>query len=203
MLIADDHPFFFAGFASLLPPKYELVGTVENGRELLIEAERLKPDVNILDIKMPELDGIEAARRLRRTMPDVKLLFLTMYDEPEIIKEAWLAGASAYIHKSSCASEVFEALQVILEGRLYVSPQLGAILAKEAPDPPSPEASGLTTRQHDILRLLAQGKIMREVAKELGLSPRTVADHKYRTMKKLGIATNAELVRYAIRYNLI
>ncbi len=204
VLVADDHSFYVDGFACILEPDYQLVGAVRNGRELLVAVGELEPDVILLDVAMPELDGIEAARRLKIKMPEVKLIFLTSHDEPDIVTRAWQAGASAYVHKSSASWEVFRALEVVLSGRLYVPPRIGAILADAAADGQGREtAARLTERQTAVLRLLAQGKIMKEAARILGVTARTIADHKYRIMDKLGVTTSAELVRYAFQHDLI
>ncbi len=200
VLVADDHSFYVDGFACLLQPDYELVGAVTDGRELLEAARELEPDVILLDISMPVLDGIEAARRLKAEMPEVKLIFLTTHDEPDIVTRAWRAGASAYVHKSSATWEVFRALEEVLAGRPYLPEDIGRILAVADRHE---KGADLTDRQTAVLRLLAQGKIMKEAAKILGVTARTIADHKYRMMEKLGVTTSAELVHYAFRHDLV
>ncbi len=178
---------------------------MSDGRALLTAAQELKPDVIILDIAMPLLNGMVAAERLKKMMPEVKLIFLTVNEDPAFASEAMRIGASGYLLKSSAASELFPAIEVALEGRIYVTPMIMQDMVTSLANGRQPnEASAkLTTRQREVLQLLAEGRSMKEVANILDLSPRTIAFHKYRIMEALGLKTNADLVQFAIKHGII
>ena len=192
-------------FEKLLQPHCEVVGTVSDGRALLTAARELKPDVIILDIAMPLLNGMVAGERLKQMIPEVKLIFLTVNEDPGFASEAMRIGASGYLLKSSAASELFHAIEVALEGRTYVTPMIMQDMVTSLANGRQPnEASAkLTTRQREVLQLLAEGHTMKEVANILDLSPRTIAFHKYRIMKALSLKTNADLVQFAIKHGII
>lgn len=192
-------------FEKLLQPHCEVVGTVSDGRALLTAARELKPDVIILDIAMPLLNGMAAGERLKQMMPEVKLIFLTVNEDPAFASEAMRIGASGYLLKSSAASELFHAIEVALEGRTYVTPMIMQDMVTSLANGRQPGAASakLTTRQREVLQLLAEGHSMKEVANILDLSPRTIAFHKYRIMEELGLKTNAGLVQYAIKHGVI
>ena len=192
-------------FEKLLQPDFEVVGTVGDGHALLAAARELKPDVIVLDIAMPLLNGMVAAERLKKMMPEVKLIFLTVNEDPGFASEAMRIGASGYLLKSSAASELFHAIEVALEGRTYVTPMIMQDMVTSLANGRQPnEASAkLTTRQREVLQLLAEGHSMKKVATILDLSPRTVAFHKYRIMEALGLKTNANLVQFAIKHGII
>jgi DNA-binding NarL/FixJ family response regulator len=198
VILADDHGLLLEAFENLLAPACEVVGKFTDGASLLAAAESLAPDVIVLDVSMPGVSGLEAARRLGASMPDVKLIFLTMQDDPDIAAEAFRLGASGYLLKASAASELFQAIREALEGRRYVTPSVAERLASGA-EPLSP----LTPRQEDVLRLLAEGLSMKQVAERLQVTPRTVAFHKYEIMKRRGLRTSAELVKLAIQRGLL
>jgi DNA-binding NarL/FixJ family response regulator len=205
ILLADDHTILLAAFEQLLSPACEVVGTVTDGRKLLEAAPRLKPDLIVLDISMPLLSGIEACRHLQPKLPDTRWIFLTVNEDPDIAAEALRLGASGFLLKSSAASELFSAIQMAMEGRRYVTPlltkgePLGVFLSRTHP----PESDKLTPRQREVLQLLAEGRLMKEVADILGVTPRTVAFHKYAIMEELGVKTTAELVQYAVKLGLV
>ena len=205
VLLADDHRLLLQAFEKLLQPDFEVVGTVSDGRALLTAARELKPDVIVLDISMPLLNGMVAAERLKKMMPEVKLIFLTVNEDPGFASEAMRIGASGYLLKSSAASELFHAIEVALEGRTYVTPMIMQDMVTSLANGRQPnEASAkLTTRQQEVLQLLAEGHTMKEVANILGLSPRTIAFHKYRIMEKLNLKTNADLFQFAIKHGII
>ncbi len=205
VLLADDHRLLLEAFEKLLQPHCEVVGTVSDGRALLTAARELKPDVIILDIAMPLLNGMVAGERLKQMLPEVKLIFLTVNEDPGFASEAMRIGASGYLLKSSAASELFHAIEVALEGRTYVTPMIMqdmvTLLANGGQ--PSAASAKLTTRQREVLQLLAEGHSMKEVANILDLSPRTIAFHKYRIMEALGLKTNADLVQFAIKHGFV
>ncbi len=205
VLLADDHRMLLEAFEALLQPDFEVVGTVGDGHALLAAALELKPDVIVLDIAMPQMNGMVAAKRLKQMMPEVKLIFLTVNEDAGFASEAMRIGASGYLLKSSAASELFQAIEVALEGRTYVTPMImGEMVASLANGRQTDEASAkLTTRQREVLQLLAEGHSMKEVAKILDVSPRTIAFHKYRIMNELSLKTSADLVRFAIKHSFV
>ncbi len=204
VLIADDHELLAEAFQKLLEAEVEVVGRVLDGRALLEEAPRLKPDIVVLDISMPKLNGLEAGEQLKKIMPDVKLIFLTIHEDPDLAVEAFRLGASGYLLKGSAASELFQAVQEVSRGRTYVTPLIAeGMIESFARDPERRKVSKLTPRQREILQLLAEGNSMKEVAAILNITPRTVAFHKYRMMDTLGLKSNAELLRLAIKEQIV
>jgi DNA-binding NarL/FixJ family response regulator len=205
ILVADDHTMICAGLAKLLEPHYEVVGCVEDGVALLKAAGALKPDIVLLDIGMPLLNGLDAARELRKRMPYVKLIFLTMESDSYIAAEAFRAGAVAYLLKTSRPAELLQAVHDAVRGVSYVTPQISrAMEARFIRDPRAldrPEQ--LTGRQREVLQMLAEGRSMKEIAYVLEIAHRTVRFHKYRIMDELGITTNSDLVKYAVRHGMI
>ena len=201
LLIADDHRLLAEACKSLLEPEYQVVGIVTDGRSLIKEAMALKPDVIILDISMPHLNGLDAGEQIKQKMPAIKLVFLTVNLAPDIAAEAFRRGASAYVLKHSAAEELVTAIRKVVHGESYLSP----LIAREtvtfllAQGKSQAEEKRITKRQSEILQLLAEGMSMKEVANVLDLKPGTVAFHKYRMMETLGVKTNAELLEYAIK----
>jgi len=205
VLIADDHRIVAEGLRGLLEPEFDLVGIVEDGRELLAAAERLRPDVIVADISMPLLNGIDAVRQIKKTCEEIKVVFLTMHPDVTYAASAFEAGASGYVLKHSAPSELVTAIQSALRGKTYVTPLLAGELMqfyKEKP-PGRDEHTRLTPRQREVLQLLAEGRSAKEIAAVLNISPRTVEFHKYRMMDDLGITSVAELVQYAIRHGIV
>ncbi len=204
VLIADDHKLLVEAFVNLLEKEAEIVGTVLDGRALLKEAPRLKPDIIVLDISMPKLNGLEAAQQIKQIMPEVKLIFLTMHEDPDLAVEAFQLGASGYLLKSSAASELFRAVQEVSRGRAYVTPLIAQGMLESFAEGTGPRrVSKLTARQREVLQLLAEGNTMKEVASILNIAPRTVAFHKYRMMETLGLKSNTELLRLAIEERIV
>ncbi len=204
VLIADDHKLLVEAFVNLLEKEAEIVGTVLDGRALLKEAPRLKPDIIVLDISMPKLNGLEAAQQIKQIMPEVKLIFLTMHEDPDLAVEAFRVGASGYLLKSSAASELFQAVQEVSRGRAYVTPLIAQGMLESFAEGTGPRrVSKLTARQREVLQLLAEGNTMKEVASILNIAPRTVAFHKYRMMETLGLKSNTELLRLAIEERIV
>jgi DNA-binding NarL/FixJ family response regulator len=192
-------------FQRLLESQCEIVGTASNGRELIEIALKTNPEIIILDISMPELNGIDACAQLRRKLPDVKFIFLTVNEDPDLVAEAIGLGALAFLLKSSASAELTLALESALKGRIYVTPlitkgtPLGIFLRAAA----KPAADKLSARQREVLQLLAEGKSMKEAARILKVTPRTIAFHKYSIMAELGLKTSAELVQYAVKHHLV
>ena len=204
ILVADDHTLLVEAFVKLLEPKYDVVGTAADGRELLIEAERLNPDIILLDLSMPKLNGLDAAHQIKQKRPDAKLIFLTVNEDPGLVAEAFRLGASGYLLKNSAASELFQAIEEVSMGRAYVTPMVAqGMLESCVQDPGGRKVSKLTARQREILQLLAEGNSMKQAAAVLNVAPRTVAFHKYRIMKRLGLTSNAELIQLAIREGML
>ncbi len=205
VLLADDHTLLLEAFEKLLEHDYTVVGTVSDGRALLSAAAELMPEVIMLDIAMPLLNGLDAARKLKKTMPKVKLIFLTMNEDPNVANEAFRAGASGYLLKTSALSELSKAIQEALCGRVYVTP----LIAQGMEDPfiwqpvDNWGIPQLTPRQREVLQLLAEGRSMKEAAKILNVAPRRVAFHKYRMMKEFNLKNNADLIRFAFREHLV
>ena len=204
VLLADDHTLLLGAFEKLLAPECEIVGTASDGRSLVVEAQRLKPDVVVLDIAMPLLNGLEAGRQIKQLQKDVKLVFVTMYEDSDLAAEAFRAGASAYLLKRSAASELLLAVREVMKGRSYVTPLVteGLVDSLLRIDEHA-AAHELTARQREVLQLLAEGNSMKEVAAVLKLTPRTVAFHKYQMMEQLHIKSTAELIRYAVRHHIV
>jgi len=204
VMLADDHSLLLEAFRKLLEGKCEIVGTACDGRALLDEAPALRPDVIVVDIGMPLLNGLEAARQLREKIPSSKLIFLTMNEDPDVAAEAMRSGASAYLLKNSAASELFRAIQDALKGKSYVTPRIARRMEQAfAHNPKGKARKKLTTRQREVVQLLAEGKSMKQAADTLNVTPRTVAFHKYRIMEELGIKTSAELIQFAIKNRIL
>jgi DNA-binding NarL/FixJ family response regulator len=188
-----------------LEPQYEVVGTVLDGRALLEAAAKLLPDIIVLDIGMPELNGLDAGRQLKQTMPRLKLIFLTVNKDPYIVGEAFRAGASAFLLKQSAALELTDAIDQVLKGGTYVTPRIAEGLTNiSLRDPEDREhAPEPTPRQREVIQLLAEGHSMKEVADTLHITPRTVAEHKYNVMELLQLKSNSDLIKYAIKHGII
>lgn len=202
ILMADDHLMLLDAFKALLEPDFDVVGTVTDGRALLEEFSRLHPDVVLLDVAMPLLNGLDAGRQLKAQCRSVKLIYLTMNPDPDLAGEALRLGASGYVLKSSAAQELKQAIQEALRGRSYITPLITRDVVGSLIHQPT-SRNELTARQREVLQLLAEGKSMKEVAAILDLTPRTVAFHKYRMMEQLRLKTSAELVRFAVQQGVV
>ncbi len=202
ILLADDHALLLDAFRALLEPEFEVVGTATDGRSLLEQFSRLKPDVVVIDVGMPLLNGLDAGRQIKAQQRSVKLIYLTMNPEPDLASEALRLGASGYVLKSSAASELKQAIHEALRGRSYITPLITqdvvGLLLEHRERPPE-----LTARQREVLQLLAEGRSMKEAAAILSVTPRTVAFHKYRMMEQLHLKTSAELVQYAVKHGIV
>jgi len=203
VLLADDHAMLLGAFEKLLTPDCTIVGQVSDGRALIDAAQRLKPDLIVLDITMPGLNGLEAGRLVKQTMRSVKLVFLTMNEDPDLAAEAFRAGASAYLLKRSAASELLIAIREVMRGRSYITPLIAGGLVGTLLSGDERKTPDLTSRQREVLQLLAEGRSMKEIAVLLKVTPRTVAFHKYRMMEQLKVKSTAELVQYAVRHHIV
>ena len=207
ILIADDHSMVIDGLRALLEPEYEVVGAVNDGRAVLPEVRRLQPDVVVIDISMPLLNGLDCTRQLRDAGCTAKILILTMHPDATLAQEALAAGASGYVLKSSPGSELKAALGDVLRGRIYLSPavtrDMDEVMGRMTSIHEQDVWARLTPRQREVLQLLAEGKSHKEVANVLNISVKTAEYHKYAILDKLGLKTNAELVQYAIRHGII
>jgi DNA-binding NarL/FixJ family response regulator len=205
VLLADDHQMLAEALKSVVEPRCEVVGTVSDGRALLEAAARLQPDIVVLDIGMPQLNGLDAGRQLKHSLPKVKLIFMTMHEDPYLVGEAFRAGASAFLLKEAAVSELTEAIDRVLKGDTYTTPSAAAGLTTiSLRDPKNREqAPQPTSRQREVIQLLAEGHSMKQVAAELNITTRTVAGHKYAVMELLQLKTNADLVQYAIEHGIV
>jgi DNA-binding NarL/FixJ family response regulator len=205
LLIADDHTLLAEACKNLLEPEFEVVGIVDNGRELLRMTCELKPEVVVLDIAMPQLNGLDAGDQIKHLLPATKLVYLTVNMSPEVAAEAFRRGASGYVVKTSPVAELITAIRRALKSESYLS----SIITKETVSfllrsrQSYVGEKRITSRQSEILQLLAEGMSMKEIAGVLNVKPGTVAFHKYRIMETLGLKTNAELIQYAIKHHLI
>jgi DNA-binding NarL/FixJ family response regulator len=206
VLLADDHRLVAEALKSLLAPEFDLVGVVEDGRELVEKAGDFHPDVIVADIGMPNLNGIDALIRLRQSGNKVPVVFLTMHRDATYARRALDAGASGFVIKHAAATELISALHAALSGQTYITPQLaGEVLdaMREGPNHVDGSADSLTLRQREVLQLLAEGLSAKEISASLGISARTVEFHKYQMMERLDIHTNAELIHFAIKNGLV
>ena len=205
VLLADDHKIVVEGLTKLLAPTCDLVGTFENGRELVQAVKQLQPDVAVVDISMPLLNGIDAVAQLKKAKVKTKIIFLTMHPDITYATRALEAGASGYILKQSAPSELFEAIREVLKGRVYVTSMIAkdllqSLMQKTAH---SGKLTELTPRQREVLQLVAEGHSAKEIASVLKISPRTVEFHKHSIAQKLNLDSQAQLVQYAIKHGLV
>ena len=206
LLLADDHTILLEGLKALLAPEFDVVATASHGRAVLEAAQKVQPDLILLDISMPGLNGIETARRLRQSNPRARLIMLTMHADLSFVRASFEAGVSGYVLKQSAATELLTALHEAGKGRRYISPLIQKRLGTEMPDflrRPKKRTGDLTPRQREVLQLLAEGRVRKEIAQILGTSVKTVEYHRQRITEKLGIHTSAELTAYAIRHGIV
>ena len=197
LLLADDHPLFLEGVRRLLEKTYDVVGTVADGKALIIAAQTLRPDVIVVDISMPEMNGLAAAQAIRKTVPSAKFIVLSVHSDQAYVSEAFRVGVRGYVSKRAAAAELLTAIKQVLEGRTYVTPLVSPETAGASKD-----AKRLTLRQLEILRLVAEGYQNKEIAQLLKISVKTVEFHKTRIMSELDIHTPAGLTRYAIDHGI-
>jgi DNA-binding NarL/FixJ family response regulator len=203
ILIADDHALVVEGLVSLLNGQFDVISTASDGTQLLAQAARLHPDVVVTDLSMPGLSAMEALRRLTGPNSTTKVIVLTMHADAELAAEAIRAGASGFLGKHSAGEELLTGVNDVLRGRIYLTPAVSSDVLAKMSDRTKSAASRLTPRQREVLRLIAEGRRMKEIAGILDMSTRTVESHKYGTMHALGVQTTAELVRYAVEHRLV
>jgi two-component system response regulator NreC len=210
ILLADDHTILRAGLKMMLnaQPDMEVVGEAQDGRQAIEEVQKLRPDIVLMDITMPDLNGIEAARQIKRLIPDVKILMLTMHEHDEYVFQALQAGASGYMLKEAADTELITALHVITSGQFYLSPTaqsvvVGDYLQKVRTGEERDSYSSLTEREREILKLVAEGFTNNQIAERLIISPKTVDTHRTHIMDKLNMHSRAELIKYAMRRGLL
>jgi DNA-binding NarL/FixJ family response regulator len=206
VLLADDHTILMDGLANLLRQDFNVVGVARDGRTMVEMAKTKRPDVIVTDISMPHLNGIDAARILRKDLRSAKFVFLTMHADLPLVEEAFRVGASGFVLKMCDASEFVKAIHSVANGSTYITPLLAgdliSVLMTAGSKEPTRDAP-LTSRQREVLQLLAEGKTMKEAAALMGISTRTAESHKYEIMRQLGVQTTAELIRYAVRIKLV
>jgi|SRR6266850_1522034 len=204
VLLADDHTLVAEAFRKLVEPHYEVVGIVADGRALIAAARSLKPDVIVVDLAMPLLNGLEATEQLRQLSPKSKIIIVTMEEDSSVAADAIRKGASGYLLKTAAASELLKAIQDVLKSKSYVTPQIAqGMMDSWVRDPRQGQGKHLTQRQREVVQLLAEGRTMKQVAAILSITPRTVAFHKYKIMEEFGLKSNAELFQFAVREHMI
>ncbi|HJX93519.1 MAG TPA: response regulator transcription factor [Pyrinomonadaceae bacterium] len=202
ILIADDHKMFAEGLASLLEEEFELVGIVENGKALIEAATRLEPEVIVVDISMPILNGFDAVRRLKQSGTTAKVIFLTMHADSRLLAEAIRCGAVGYVLKQSAGEDLVHAIRQVIAGHNYVTQDVQSEWQTSLAPHENEKHLNLTPRQREVLQLLSAGLTMKEIASRLGISTRTAESHKYEMMEGLGVGSTAELVQYAIKLGI-
>jgi len=203
ILLADDHPLMLEGIRAVLAPHYEIAGTMSDGRALVEAALRLKPDLIVVDITMPQLNGIDAAIQIKTSLPGIKLLFVSMHSSSVYVRAALDAGGNGYVLKSAVLEELLDAVQSVLRGRGYVSRGLSTEHLERFQHPAAAATSRLSKREREILRLIAEGRDAEEIAYAMNISIKTVAFHRGNIKRKLGLRTTAELTKHAIELGLI
>jgi DNA-binding NarL/FixJ family response regulator len=204
VLLADDHPLTLEGIRVVLELHHEIVGTVTNGRDLVEAALRLQPDLIVADITMPLLNGIDAAIQIKKSLPGVKVLFVTMHSSPAYLEAALSAGGMGYVLKSAVREELLDAIQSVLSGCIYVTPSLSSEHLERFEDPARAAATlRLSTRERETLQLIAEGRAAKEIAHAMNISIKTVAFHRDNIKRKLGLRTTAELTKHAIEQGLV
>lgn len=204
VILADDHAMVLEAFCMLLGSEVDVVATAADGHELIRAVKEHKPDVVVTDISMPVLNGVDACSKLFKILPDLKIIFLTVNDDPDLVAEVIRKGAKGFLLKNSASGELLQAIKAVASGSTYITPlvterMIGSLVEGSRRD----LSDKLTVRQREILQLLAEGNTMQQAAKILNVTPRTVAFHKYRIMENLGIKNNSELVRYAMKIGLL
>ena len=204
VLLADDHTLLLGAYEKLLADACEVVGQVTDGRALVAAAEQLRPDVIVLDVSMPLLNGLEAGRQIKGRLPGVKLVYVTMNEDADLAAEAFRFGASAYLLKRSAASELAAAIREVTQGRSFITPLIAeGLVSSLIHSPDKRPTHELTSRQLEVLQLMAEGHSMKEIAAVLHVAPRTVAFHKYRMMEELNLKSTAELIQYAVKRHIV
>jgi DNA-binding NarL/FixJ family response regulator len=204
VLLADDHDLVVGAFVALLEPYFDVIGTVSDGRALIAKDLEAQPDVIVIDIGMPRLNGLDAGQKLKTMLPKTKLVVVTMNEDLEIASTALKNWASAFLLKKSGGMELIKAIHEVLAGRTYVTPRVAHRLVQRRVIHPNPDrVSELSPRQREVLQLLVEGKSMAQAARILGVTARTIAFHKYRIMDEFSLKTSADLLRFAIQRHLV
>jgi len=203
VVLADDHAIIAEGLARLIGDVADLVGQVNDGRRLVEEVRRLRPDIVVTDITMPGMSGIDAMRQLKTEGSEARFIFLTIHTEARLAAEAMRSGASGYLLKQAAGNELFDAIHAAMSGRTYLTPLITGDVLRKLTSPSDAAERELTPRQRDVLRLLAQGKRMKEIAAELDISVRTVENHKAHLLQVLSLGSTADLVRFAIKQHIV
>jgi DNA-binding NarL/FixJ family response regulator len=205
ILLADDHRIVAEGLGAILAGEFDLVGVVEDGQALIDAARALRPDVVVADIGMPRRNGFDALAEMRKEDPGVRVVFLTMHPEPAYARRALEAGALGYVVKHSATEELVTAIRSALAGQTYLAPALAAELARPAGQAAgrARPAGSMTPRQREILQLLADGYAVKEIARRLDISPRTVEFHKRQMMESVGVHSTAQLINWAVKEGLV
>jgi len=206
ILLADDHSLVLEGLAKLVEEECDLVGKVEDGRALIQAAQKLEPDVIVLDISMPKLNGLDAGRQLKKLLPSIKLIYLTMHADPMYAKEAFQIGASGFLLKRSAASELMQAIHAVMKGQYYVTPAIAKDFLSTLNQQigvPQVEMDALTPRQREVLQLIAEGHSTKEIATMLRVSAKTIEFHRSQIIRELHLHSTADLTRYAIAHGLV
>ena len=203
VLLADDHVMVAQGLGRLLEGEVEIVATVSDGAALVEQAQKHRPDIIVADVSMPVMNGLEAMRRLRHLGIRAKFIFLTLHAEPQLASEAMRSGASGYVLKQAAGDELIEAVRAVAGGLTYLTPLITGDVLRAMAQPDDTQRIALTARQLDVLRLVAEGKRMKEIASELQISVRTVETHKQGLQHTLGADTTADLIKFAIKHGLI
>jgi DNA-binding NarL/FixJ family response regulator len=203
VVLADDHTLVLEAFRQLLSADVDIVGTARDGRELIKVVKEQKPDVVVTDLSMPVLNGLDAGIKLLKLMPDLKIIFLTVSDDPDMVADVIRAGAKGYLLKSSATAELMQAIRAVVSGATYITPLVtGEMLSSLLKGGKRDLFEKLSVRQREILQLLAEGKTMKETGQILSITPRTVAFHKYRIMETLGFENSSQLIRFAMKSGL-
>lgn len=205
VLIADDHPLLVEGISSLLRSEFQVLGSASNGRDLVLQAERLRPDFITLDIGMPEMNGVEAATRLKVSCPDSRIVCVTQQNDIEYLLAAFRAGAVGFVAKQDILGELVDAFRTVLQGRTYITPSLReayARLVRENSGKLKIGDSPLTPRQREVLQMIAEGKSTKEIAVALNISVKTVEFHRGGIAEILGLSSIADLTRYALHHGI-
>jgi two-component system, NarL family, response regulator NreC len=202
VILADDHAMVAEGLGRLIGEVADLVGRVGDGRQLVDSARRLKPDIIISDVSMPVMSGLDALRQLKAEGSQARFIFLTVHTEAQLAAEALRAGASGYLLKAAAGEELFEAIRAAMAGRVFLSPHIAGDVLRTISGANQGERQ-LTSRQREVLQLIAQGKRMKEIAADLKISVRTVEDHKSQLLVALGVKSTADLVRFAVKHGLV
>ena len=200
LLLADDHVMFAEGLQSLLRDEFDLLGTAGNGEELVEATLELNPELILVDISMPVLNGFDAVREIRKRGSEAKVIFLTMHNDATLLAEAFRCGASGYVLKQAAGEELVTAIKEVAQGNNYESPLITHLPAEPQRKQPK---KAITPRQKEVLRLISEGLTMKEIAAELKISTRTAESHKYEIMQTLGVETTADLIKYCLRVGLI